>query len=153
MTNAKTPRKRFRRLIRSWAVPAGCGLVFLFLLRFIFFFGYVPSASMEPAIREGSFILGIRMFGEPGRGDVAVFEHESRLLVKRVVGIPGDTVAVGAEVLTVPDGCYFMLGDNGGHSIDSRHWNEPFVERHEIVAIVFARRTKKIPGFVPKSIY
>ena len=141
MTNAKTPRQPFRRLIRNWAVPVGCGLLFIFILRFVFFFGYVPSTSMEPAIKEGSFIFGIRVFGDLKRGDVAVFEHEGQLLVKRIAAVSGDTVTVGVEILTVPDGCHFMLGDNEEHSIDSRYWTNPFIWQEKIIArVIFIRK-------------
>ena len=125
-------------LIKNWAVPVGCGLFFLFLLKFVFFFGYVPSASMEPSIREGSFIFGVRVFANPRRGDVVVFEHENHLLVKRVAGVPGDVLNSGGETLAVPDGCYYVVGDNDGGSIDSRFWNEPLVATEDIVARIWS---------------
>ncbi|MDR1321471.1 MAG: S26 family signal peptidase [Gracilibacteraceae bacterium] len=123
-----------RRLIKNWAVPVGCGLLSLFLLRFVFFVGYVPSASMEPAIRKDSFIIGVRVFGDPSVGDAVAFRHDGMLLVKRIAALPGDTVTVGEERLIVPDGCYFTLGDNADISVDSRYWAEPFVRGEQIVA-------------------
>ena len=140
MTKAKKPRTIIRRLIRNWAVPVGCGLLFLFLLKFVFFFGYVPSDSMEPTLKTGSFILGTRMFGELQHGDIVVLEHENRLLVKRIAGVPGDVVIIGTTNRTVPDGCYFMLGDNAEQSSDSRTWEEPFVRANKIHAVIFAAR-------------
>lgn len=137
MKTKKALRSRIRRLIKNWAVPVGCGLLFLFLLRFVFFIGFVPSASMEPAIREGSLIFGVRVFGELRTGDVVVFEHHGWLLVKRIAGVPGDTVRdAGGQPMTVPDGCYFMLGDNEDKSLDSRYWDEPFVPRKNILAVL-----------------
>ena len=128
-------RKQVRGLIRNWAVPVGCGLFFLFLLKSIFFIGYVPSTSMEPAIHKESFIFGLRVHGELQRGDVVVFEHGGRLLVKRIAGIQGDVVYASDEKsMTVPEGCYFMLGDNLENSDDSRGWDEPFVENSQIIA-------------------
>ncbi|WP_418461796.1 S26 family signal peptidase [Frisingicoccus sp.] len=38
------------------------------------------------------------------------------------------------EFLLVPEGCYYVLGDNAGNSLDSRYWEEPFVKEEEIVA-------------------
>ena len=131
---------RVRRLIRNWAVPVGRGLFFLFILRFVFFVGYVPSVSMEPAIKEGSFIFGIRVFGEPERGDVVVFERNNMLMVKRVAGIPGDVVCAAGGALTVPDGSYFVLGDNPEDSYDSRYWDEPFVPGSSIIAKLWPPR-------------
>jgi signal peptidase I len=121
-------------LIKNWAVPAGCGLLFLFLLNCVFFAGYVPSASMEPAIHKNSCVFGIRAAGEPALGDVVVFRHDGMLLVKRIAALPGDRVTVWGETLIVPEDGYFMLGDNTDASVDSRHWNDPFVRREQIVA-------------------
>lgn len=125
-----------RKLIKFWAVPIGCGLLFLFLLQFVFFVGYVPSASMEPTIKENSLIFGIRVFGEMHRGDIVVFVHDGRQLVKRIAGVPGDKVYAGGQALTVPAGCYFVLGDNSEDSVDSRYWDNPFVPRENITAVL-----------------
>jgi signal peptidase I len=92
---------------------------------------------MVPAIHKDSFIFGIRVFGEPERGDVVAFWHEGRLLVKRIAALPGDTVTIRGVALTLPDGCYFMLGDNRKNSIDSRYWDEPFVPIERIVARIW----------------
>ena len=136
MNNKASPRKRIRRLIKNWAVPVGCGLLFLFLLNSIFFIGYVPTASMEPVIREDSFIIGTRVYGELQRGDVIVFMREGSLLVKRIAGMPGDIVIVGDDILVVPGGCYFVLGDNPEDSFDSRQWDDPFVSFGCVIARV-----------------
>ena len=140
MNKTKARGGCLRRLIKNWAVPVGCGLFFLFLLKSVFFFGYVPSASMEPAIREGSLIFGCRFFSDLERGDVVVFTHENRLLVKRVAGLPGDIIANGSEKLAVPDGCFYMLGDNEGGSSDSRTWEYQFVPTDSIIAAVWIAR-------------
>ena len=77
---------------------------------------YVPSGSMEPTIQVGDRLLvdkrayGLRVplthlwltRSPPARGDVIVFEHPvtGEVLVKRLVGLPGDTVAFdGQQVL------------------------------------------------------
>lgn len=55
----------------------------------------VAEESMEPTLREGAFLVGIRWPRPPARGSVAVVEHPHRpgfWMVKRVVGLPGERV-------------------------------------------------------------
>ncbi len=137
MRQKKALLEILRRLIQNWAAPIGCGLLLLFLLKAIFFIGYVPSASMEPEITEGSCIIGIRLYGELRRGDVAVFRRDGLLLVKRVAGVPGDTVLrIDGVSLIVPESSYYMTGDNADDSIDSRYWEDPFVSFSDVEARV-----------------
>lgn len=39
--------------------------------------------------------------------------------------------------IAVPEGCYYVLGDNADNSYDSRYWSDPFVNDKEVVAILF----------------
>ena len=143
-----------KKFIKKWAAPVLCGLSILALFNFVLFIGYVPTASMEPAIGAGSFVFGCRLPGEIGRGDIMVFEHDGAVLVKRVAGAPGDlvymdasgaTVSVNMElpdtayVLTVPAESYFMLGDNTGQSIDSLDWDVPFIRQDRMIARVYGK--------------
>lgn len=134
--------------VKPWCVPLGLTLLIYGLLRFVFLIGYVPTASMEPTLPQESFILGIRIFDEPKVGDIIVFEKDGTLLVKRVAAGPGDQVDLSQlqymttvpipvwedPIITVPEGCYFVLGDNTQNSWDSRYWEDPFVNREMIVA-------------------
>ena len=137
--------RRFRRTL----LPATLCLAVWALFRFVLFLGYVPSASMEPTIPAGSVILESRIFGEPERGDVVIFRHEGKTLAKRIAAGEGDRVYLDGEsgcfsvneplpgasrVLIVPQGFFFVVGDNREESIDSRNWEDPFVTDEEICA-------------------
>jgi signal peptidase I len=57
----------------------------------------ISEASMTPTLRPGDYVLTYRSQRPPYRGDIAVFEHPGRpsfYLVKRIVGLPGDRLAI-----------------------------------------------------------
>ena len=93
-------------------------IVVLFLRSFVFEPFQIPSASMEPTLLTGDYIIvdkysyGLRLpvvgtkileTGEPERGDVMVFfpPGDSRYFIKRVIGLPGDKISYVNKVLYV----------------------------------------------------
>ena len=88
---------------------------------------------MEPTIMAGDKILGIRILGKLEVGDVIVFEYEDTYMVKRIAAVPGDKLQDNSKV---PENCYYVLGDNIYDSYDSRYWDEPFIHKNQIIAII-----------------
>ena len=135
--------------IRKWLIPIVCGIAVILLFQFVLLMGIVPSSSMAPTIREGSFMIGSRIFGRLNRGDIVVFRRDNQMHVKRIVAVPGDVVYINdgdhsftvnepmttaTRILTVPVGCFFVVGDNRADSLDSRYWDNPFVKQEAIEA-------------------
>lgn len=154
-------------------------LIFFILMGVVFSVAWVPSGSMEPTLPARSYFLGWRLpyfFADPTpeRGDIVMFRSDEldELLVKRTVGLPGDTVSIengtvcingeplnepylpaGVEtypmteetVFIVPEDHIFVLGDNRPGSFDSRGWQDPYVPLSMI-------RSKAIVGiaFLPE---
>ncbi|MCL2593012.1 MAG: signal peptidase I [Defluviitaleaceae bacterium] len=103
------------------------------------------------------------LFRSPQRFDVVIFEapdpqDEGKLFIKRIIGLPGETIEIshgrvfadgvllndefikdrvtGQDnfgPVVVPEGSYFMLGDNRTNSGDSREWQRPFIHESEIL--------------------
>ena len=128
--------KAKRKISWKWLIPALASVLILILFKLVFLIGYVPTASMEPTIEKGSYIVGIRIFSELEVGDVIIFKHDGKLLVKRIAAVEGEIVLRSGVSLTVPEKSYYVLGDNAENSYDSRYWEEPFVQAEDIVAKV-----------------
>jgi len=93
---------------------------------------------MEPTIPAGSYVFGARIFGELQRGDVVAFRLDGQILIKRIAAVPGDTISIdGATNFEIPEGYFYMLGDNPPESLDSRHWDNPLIHESAILARLF----------------
>jgi signal peptidase I len=182
------------RVTLDWILTiAGAILIVLALKQWVVNPYRIPSSSMEPTLNcatpgagclgnTSDRVLACRIcldFTSPSRGDIVVFNTPSRAaldcgeggtFVKRVIGLPGDTVHedhkgniwikskgspafvklkepyISAEdrladnshfgiTRKVPEGQYFMMGDNRSQSCDSRTWGA--VPRNKLIGIVF----------------
>ena len=64
------------------------------LLQGIWMLMYVPSESMSPTLEAGDVLIGSRVFSGLDRGDIVVFQSEDGLLIKRIIGMPGEEVTI-----------------------------------------------------------
>lgn len=166
--------KRFFVSVIEVAEVAVVAVAAVFLIRsFLVQPFLVSGASMSPNFSNGDYLLVDELtyrFRLPERGEVMVFRSpndESVFFIKRVVGLPGERVAVKDGAVSIvnadhPDGFaleerylprglttggavtvalgpdqYFVLGDNRQYSFDSRTWGA--LKRNEIVGLVRVR--------------
>ena len=120
-------------------IPVFFILLIFVLFRFVFVLGYVSTESMEPTIKKESMVLGVRGYGELEVGDVVIFDKEGELMVKRIAAKGGERITIDDMTYEVPDGCYFMLGDNKNNSFDSRFWENPYIEQEKVIAKVILK--------------
>ena len=143
-------------------------IIALILNNFVIVNATVPTGSMKNTINIGDRLFANRLaflFTKPERGDIIVFDSTDtpdKLFVKRVIGLPGETVRITngtiyiddipllndyTEIIVigdfgpyiVPEDHYFMLGDNRNNSNDSRFWTNTFVPLNYIKGKIFIK--------------
>jgi len=70
-------------------------------------------------------------------GDIIVFTKDRTVMVKRIAATAGETITVDGVSYTVPEDSYFVLGDNMEESKDSRHWQDAFILKVNVLAQIF----------------
>ncbi len=173
VNNNKTNAKKE---VFEWIFSIAIGVIIAVLInRFVLINARVPSASMENNIMTGDRLFGYRLAyvnEEVERGDIVIFkfpDDESQLFIKRVIGLPNETVTIidgkvyiddnkeplyepylAQEMVgtfgpyEVPENCYFMLGDNRNYSRDSRFWENTYVSKDKILGKALFRYLPKI---------
>ena len=167
----------WKKEIWEWVkIIVSAAVIALVLNNFIIANSKVPTSSMENTIMTNDRVIGSRLsylFADPERGDIVIFhypDNEKVYFVKRVIGLPGDTVDIyGGHVylngsqeplmeeyirepmvpdipmhFEEPEDCYFMLGDNRNYSKDARFWTNTYVKKEKIIAKVLFRYYPKI---------
>lgn len=166
----------FSELISTVKYIIGILIVFFIINQFFFAPVMVDGDSMEPTLTNGDYLL-LNKFSDIEQFDIVVFpppDQEETQYVKRVIGLPGDTIEYREDVLylngepteqsflddsedldasiyasgdftlltllgveTVPEGQYFVLGDNRLNSRDSRSFG--FIDQESVLGKVSYR--------------
>ena len=159
-------RRPIRFVLKEIVLPLGLAVVLALIIQATIAKPYeIPTESMDPTIKPSERVLANRFIyhlRDVHRGDIVVFDPPASLnstvpFVKRVIGLPGDTVQVsGGQTLVngqpfvvagaavpgyeygptvVPEGMLFVLGDNRNDSVDSHVWG--FLPRESVLGEVF----------------
>jgi signal peptidase I len=184
--DGKPAHESRRRAALEWGVLIGAALIVALVARaFVFQAYYIPSDSMVPRLETGDRVIVSKVaydLRDPHRGDLVVFTKPPNwnitgvnTLVKRVVGLPGETIEGKNGVIyingkpkpepylptsvrsktfgpvQIPAGSYFMLGDNRQNSEDSAYFSSAvnkkyFVGPVELTFWPFNRLV--VPGIV-----
>jgi signal peptidase I len=135
-------------------------LIILFILIFMVRPYMVKGPSMIPTLEEGERLLvckSIYWIEPPGRGDIIVLKppHDTRKYIKRVIGLPGDSIMIkdtklyingmaikelyikektltNYDSIIVPEGTLFVMGDNRNCSLDSRSPEVGFIPFNKV---------------------
>lgn len=159
-------RIRFRRIIKNTIntliiVAAIAVLITTLVLPVL----QISGTSMEPSLKSGDIVVLLKG-SKLERGDLCSFSYSNKLLIKRVIGLPGDSVYIDADgsvyingglleepyisekalgecdlefPYTVPENTYFLMGDQRASSIDSRSTIIGCIPYEQIIGRLFLK--------------
>lgn len=157
---------RFRRVVKNAVyaliiVAAVSVLIATLILPVL----QISGTSMEPTLNNGEIVVLIKST-KLKRGDLCGFSYSNKILIKRVIGLPGDEIVIdekgnvtvnGEELtepyitekgygecdiefpFTVPENEYFLMGDQRKTSIDSRNTVIGCIEQEQIIGKLFLK--------------
>ena len=141
----------------------------------------VSGESMVPTFANGEYLIVDELsyhFRDPVRGEVIIFRYPkdpSKFFIKRIIGLPGETVAIGGNIVSIKSGDetiildepyiesqqlqaqtlklgvdeYFVMGDNRGASLDSRSWGvleESLIQGRAFIRLLPINKLSYLPG-------
>ena len=159
-------KHRFRKLLRSTinalvVVTAVAALIATLVLPVL----QIAGTSMEPGLNDGDIVLLVKT-KKLKTGDLCAFYYSNKILIKRIIGTPGDyidiqpdgTVLLNGQPLDepyisqkalgecdiqfpyqVPENSYFVMGDHRETSIDSRSSIIGCVAQDQIIGKIFCK--------------
>ncbi len=126
---------------------------------------YVAGRSMLPTLQQREIVAvwpTAFWFGAPKSGDLIVFEHRGRTLVKRIAGSAGDTVVKGPRGYRIgtadepgahplSEAEVFVTGDNSEHSLDSRALGPISTQalKGRVLVVIWPFTRMRVPGPAP----
>lgn len=147
----------FKKLLKSWIFWVSLSFIILLSSLLIFFEFYtiirVNGDSMNPTLHDQQLLLA-KKSKSITYNTIAIFNFKDQLLIKRVIGLPGDNIKIQNDQLflngkfllklnnssfdnlnlIINQNNFFALGDNLANSLDSRHFGTFFIT--DITAIL-----------------
>ena len=159
-------KQRFRKVLKStFYTLIVVAAVAALIATLVFPVLQIAGTSMEPTLENGQIVVLLKT-SNLERGDLCGFSYSNKILIKRVIGLPGDTIVVDPEGTVyvngyaleepyisekglgecdiefpyeVPQETYFLMGDHRQTSIDSRSTVSGAVQKEQIVGKIFMR--------------